>query len=102
MVNSVKSDFVGETPDLGGVIWLLSKRIKKKIVCNRLLGKLKNYVFNHFKHAEDVVCVPTDLTDPTTNFESKFMPSDLTKEEEKKPRKKKMREVHVKKYLDRG
>ena len=81
---------------------LLSLSIYVKLSCDKFLGKLKNYVFNHFKHAEDVVCVPTDLTDPTTNFESKFMPSDLTKEEEKKPRKKKMREVHVKKYLDRG
>ena len=43
----------------------------------------------NFRHAEDVVCVSTDLTDPITNSELKFMPIDLTKKEEMKSKKKK-------------
>ena len=38
---------------------------------------------------------------PNHEFESKFMPSDLTEEEEKKTTKKKIWEMSMKKYLDR-
>ena len=86
----MESDFVGETTELGGVIRLVSVKIDKKNYCGKILEKLKNYVLKNFKHAENVVCVPTDLTDPTINFESKFMSSDLTEEEDKKPPKKKI------------
>ena len=40
-------------------------------------------MLKNFKHVENVLCMPTDLTDPSTNVRSKFMLIDLAEEEEK-------------------
>ena len=74
-------DFFGETPELGVAMGLLFERIYKKLSCDKFMEKLKNYVLNNFKHAEDIGCVSTDLTDKTTNFESNFITSGITEEE---------------------
>ena len=55
----------------------------------------------NFRHAEDVMYVLTDLTYPATNFEWKFMPSDLTEEENNEPLKQKIWDMHAKNDLDR-
>ena len=41
---------------------LLSERIYNKSSCDKFSEKLKNYVLKNFKHAEDVMCVPTYLS----------------------------------------
>ena len=94
-------NFTGETPELNAVLSLVSERVDKGAPFERYQELLKIYVLKNFNRGEDVLPIVTDITDPKTDFETKYMPSDLSDVDEKKTLKVKMWELRIKRYLDR-
>ena len=62
--------------------------------------KSKNYILNNFRHAEDIVCISTDLEYPTMDFQARHIPEDLTEDEENICSKQITWEIKLRKYLD--
>ena len=81
-IMSESRSFVGETPELGAVVGLLSERLDKGVTMEQFQEKLKLYVLKNYKKGEDVVTLVEDLVDPRIDFETKHAPADLTPEEE--------------------
>jgi len=65
-------------------------------VLDAVLGALRNY-----KHAEDVICLITELVDPMSDFEARDMPTKPTLQEERSPVKMKIWAEKLKRYMDR-
>ena len=65
---------------MGGILCLLSEKLKKAVIWDKFCQKSRNHILKNFRHAEDVVCIETDMEDPTTNFEAGHMPEDLTED----------------------
>ena len=51
---------------------------------------------NSFRHEKGIVCIETDIGDPTMYFKERHMPEDLTEYKEKIPSKQKMWEIKLK------
>jgi len=91
--------FVGETPEIDGVLTLLSERFDKGISFNRFQEKSKTYTLKNYKKGEDVALLITNLE--TTNFETTHRPPNLSPFEVADTTKFKMWELKLKKYMDR-
>ena len=94
-------NFAGETPELDAVIGLLSEKLDKGVTLEQLQEKLKNYALKNLDKADDIIILITDFKDPNNGFESKYLPTDLTTEEEKRQSAVKKWEIKYRRFLDR-
>jgi len=85
--------------ELGVVLSLNSERVDKAVPFERFQDRLKNHVLKNYDKAEDVMCLVLDLQYPEADFEGKYAPTDLTKDEAKKTTKIKMWEMKAKLFL---
>ena len=69
----------------------------KRVTQDNFHEKFKSYILKNFRHAEEVVCILTDLEDQATAFKERYTPEDLTEDEDKIPSKQKMCEIKLKK-----
>ena len=77
-------DFVGTTPQIGGVLGLRSENVSKKLNYDNFCEKLGIYVMNKLKSGETVVVVTKNYDADVINiFKTKHKPSELTAEEKK-------------------
>ena len=70
--------FVGETPNIDRILCLLSEKLERGVTWDKFHGKFNNYILKKFRHAEEVVCIATDMEDQTTAFEAIHTTEDLT------------------------
>ena len=94
-------DFAGETKDVEAVLTLVTEQVDKGVMFERFQETLKNYVLKNLENGEDLVPLIMKLEDPTTIFEDKHAPNDLTETELASPVKVKMWELRIKQYLSR-
>jgi len=84
-IEGVLKNFVGETLELGAILSLLSEKVEKGLTFDVFQERLKNFVLNTFKKAEDVTKLVTALEDTRVDFETTHGPANLSMVEAANP-----------------
>ena len=66
-------DFVGDTPEIGGVVGLKSEKIAAKVQFNTFREKVSDFILRELTNGMDVVAYIKDMEDPTEDFISRFL-----------------------------
>ena len=53
-------------------------KTRKRVTWDKFCDIFKNYILKNCRHAEDFVCIATDIEAPATSLEEIHMPGDLT------------------------
>ena len=77
-MDTEEKKYEGDTLRVGGILTLRTENITKKITLDTFRKKLATYINKELTHATYVVCVVKYIKDPTTNFDNKNKPKDLT------------------------
>ena len=70
-----------------------------RVIWDELQEKSENYNLKNFRHADDVVCIATDLEDPSTPFLERKITKYLPEDKENTTSKHKMWEIKLNKYV---
>ena len=55
----------------------------KRVTWDKFCDKFNNYIMKNTGKGEDFVCIVNDMEDPTTDFDAKHTPEELTEYKEK-------------------
>ena len=79
-IHAAQRDFMGDTPEVGAVLGLLSEKLDTGTALDNFSDKLKGYMEGKLDNEKDVMCVVTDIENPTKTFEEGKMPKYLYEE----------------------
>ena len=75
-------NFVGQTPEIGGVLALKGEaNISNRVYYDKFKELLANYVLKELNEPGDVVCAINDMEDPLVRYEKLNNPPGITQEE---------------------
>ena len=71
----------------------------KRVTWDKFWEKIKDFILENFINAEDILCVTTDLQEPSTDFKARQLLVYLTEDKEKILFKQKILEIKLKNTL---
>ena len=76
-LHTVNRYFMGDTPEIGAVLCLLSKKLDIGTYFDKFRGKINRYLERRFDNEKYVMCAVTDMEDTMKTFEEKNMTEGL-------------------------
>ena len=93
--------FEGYIPEVGGILALKHEKLDKKCQFQVFMDKIGNYVLSNLKDGGDIMFLFRKMENPATNFETKYMPTELTEDQKKSQVRQDIYRERIKAYVAR-